>query len=45
MTNFEFADFLIWGALAIIILRFLLPRLLEWLDMPVTKKPRDDVQE
>lgn len=37
----EFADFLIWGAFAIIILRFAIPRLLEFLGLEVTKKPKD----
>ena len=43
LENIEFHDVLIWGALAFIILRYTLPKILELLGLPVTKvtKPRD----
>lgn len=41
MDQIEFADILIWGGLTVIVLRFALPRLLEFLGLPITKKPRD----
>lgn len=36
----EIGDILIWGGLTIIILRYLIPRLLEWLGLDVTKKSK-----
>ena len=39
--NFELADFLIWGGFTFIVLRFALPKILEMLGMPVTKRSRD----
>ncbi|MGC6485411.1 MAG: hypothetical protein ACON4P_07045 [Candidatus Puniceispirillales bacterium] len=36
----EFGDVLIWGGLTIIVLRYLIPRLLDWLGVEVTKTPK-----
>ena len=43
----ELADFLIWGGLTIIVLRFIIPLALEWFGFEVTKttKTRDGKQD
>ena len=38
----EFSDILIWGGLGIIVLRYLLPRLIEWFGLEITKTPKSD---
>ncbi len=40
----ELADYLIWGALIIIVLRLLLPPILTWLGLPITKKSKRNDQ-
>ena len=40
LENFDLADALIWGGLTVIILRFMLPKILEWIGLPVTKGPK-----
>ena len=43
----ELADFLIWGGLTVFLLRFIIPRALEWFGFEITKttKPRDGEQD
>jgi len=38
----EFADYLIWGGLGIIIARFFVPRLLDFLGVGVEKRSKSD---
>lgn len=38
----EFADYLIWGGLGIIIARFFVPRLLDYLGVGVEKRQKPD---
>jgi len=37
----EIADFLIWAGLGIIIVRYLLPRVLDWLGVGIEKRQKD----
>lgn len=37
----DIADFLIWAGLGIIIVRYLLPRILDWLGVGIEKRPKD----
>ncbi|MEK9860596.1 MAG: hypothetical protein VW554_03620 [Alphaproteobacteria bacterium] len=38
----ELSDVLIWGGLALIITRYLLPRVLDMLGIGIEKRPRSD---
>ncbi|XDZ64841.1 hypothetical protein AB8880_07860 [Alphaproteobacteria bacterium LSUCC0684] len=38
----EIADILIWGGFSIIVARFLIPRLLDFLGLEVTRRPKKD---
>ena len=40
--NVELADILIWGGFTVIVLRFAIPKILEMLGLPVTKKSVND---
>jgi len=40
----EIADFLIWAGLGIIIVRYLLPRVLDWLGVGIEKRPKDPTE-
>ena len=41
----ELADILIWGGLTVLLLRFLLPRVMEWLGFEITKAPKSDKRD
>jgi hypothetical protein len=38
----ELADWLIWGGLTVIVIRYLLPRILDWLGISVEKRDRKE---
>ena len=37
----EIADFLIWAGLGFIMVRYILPRILDWMGITVEKKSKD----